>query len=57
MSGEEFLLAVIKYIGEVEVLIEGEWGMGRSLDEIIASDEMPALYAEALRRLASNISN
>ena len=53
MDDKEFLLALREYIEQVEVKIEGEWGVGRSLEELIAADGMPALYAEVLRRLGA----
>jgi hypothetical protein len=51
MDDKEFLLALREYMEQVEVQIEGEWGVGRSLEELIAANEMSPLYAEVLRRL------
>ena len=51
MTDTDFLLALREYIERVEVQIEGEFGVGRSLEELIADDDMPPLYAEVLRRL------
>lgn len=43
----EFLLALKDYIEHVEAKIEGEWGCGRSINEI----EMPDIYYDVLERL------
>ena len=51
MDDDEFLLRLRKYIEQVEVVIEGEWGSGRTLEELTAEHKMPPLYAEMLRRL------
>lgn len=51
MSDIEFLQAVVAYIEEWEVDYEDEQGINRSLVELIAAGEMPALYTEALQRL------
>jgi hypothetical protein len=51
MDDKEFLLAMREYIEDVEVLIENDRGVGRSLEELIAEGEMPPLYSEVLRRL------
>ena len=51
-ADEEFLAAVKTYIEEVEVKIEGEWGSGLPLTDLIAEDRMPMLYAEVLKRIA-----
>lgn len=53
MSDEEFLLAVRGYIEGVEETMDSDWGSGRSLDELIAENRMPDLYAEVLRRIGS----
>jgi hypothetical protein len=53
MDDKEFLLVLRKYIEQVEVQLEGEWGIGRSLDDLIAANEMPPLYEEVLRRLGA----
>ena len=50
MNDDDFLAAVKTYIEEVEVKIDGEWGMERTLAELIAEGEMPPIYVEALRR-------
>jgi len=51
MDDKEFLLALREYIEQAEVKIEGEWGVCRSLEELISVGEMPQLYTEVLRRL------
>jgi hypothetical protein len=51
MDDDEFLLRLRKYIEQVEVMIDGEWGECRTLEELIAEHKMPPLYAEVLRRL------
>jgi hypothetical protein len=51
MSDEEFLLTVIDYIQETEVRNDQEWGLCRSLSELVTDNAMPGVYAEALRRL------
>jgi hypothetical protein len=51
MDDDEFLLRLREYIEQVEVMIEGEWGVDRTLEELIAEHKMPRLYAEVLRRL------
>ena len=53
MDDKIFLLTLREYIEQVEAQIEGEWGIGRSLEELIASGEMPQLYSEVLRRLGA----
>lgn len=53
MNDDKFLKAVREYIEQVEVKIDGEWGMCRELDQLIAEGDMPALYAEVLRRLGA----
>lgn len=51
MDDKEFLLALREYIEQAEAEREGEWGIGRTLDRLIAEGKMPPLYAEVLRRL------
>jgi hypothetical protein len=57
MDDKEFLLALLEYIEQAEVEIDGEWGVGRSLDKLIADDSMPSLYAEVLRRLEAYVAD
>jgi hypothetical protein len=52
MDDQAFLLALKEYIEEVEVQIEGEWGVGRHLEGLIEEQDMPDIYAEVLRRIA-----
>lgn len=35
---------IIKYIEKTEETIDGEWGLGRDLKELIRDKEMPELY-------------
>ena len=51
MDNIVFLQEVRNYIEETEVAMDGEWGFGRTLQELIAEKRMPALYAEVLQRL------
>ena len=44
---------VKQYIESTEETIDGEWGAGRSVEEIIAAREMPGLYARVLAALAN----
>ena len=37
-----------RYIEEVEVKIDGEWGGCRSVEELVKEDAMPELYARVL---------
>ena len=41
---KELLLEMKEYIEKWEVEREEEWGSGKSLQEIIAANEMPELY-------------
>jgi hypothetical protein len=52
MTEQEFLAAVRDYIEQVQVQLESEWGVGRTLEELIAANDMPTLYGEVLRRIA-----
>jgi len=52
MDDQAFLLALKKYIEQVEVQIEGEWGICRHLERLIEEQDMPEIYAEVLRRIA-----
>ena len=45
---------VKQYIESTEETIDGEWGAGRSVEEIIAAREMPGLYARVLAALAND---
>lgn len=53
MTDKDFLLDLKEYIEREEERFEDECGMCRSLDELIAAGEMPAVYDEVLRRLAA----
>ena len=44
----EVLNDIIKYIEKTEVTIDGEWGDGRTLEELIADKEMPKLYHDLI---------
>jgi len=44
----QFLNDIIKYIEKTEVTIDGEWGDGRTLEELIADKEMPKLYHDLI---------
>ena len=52
MNDKEFLFELKKYIEEMVETLEGEWGVGKSLEQIIADGGMPPLYDEALRRIS-----
>lgn len=51
MIDKYFLLEVKDYIEHQEVLVCSEWGACETLEELIANDQMPTLYDEALMRL------
>ena len=52
MNDNDFLLALREYIEQVAVQIDDEWGMLRTLDELVAEDAMPPIYAEVIRRIS-----
>lgn len=52
LSEREFLEVMKEYIEKMEVTAEGEFGYGRGLADLIASNEMPPIYNEVLWRLA-----
>lgn len=37
---EDLIRKIIKYVEETEVTIDGEWGYGRTLEEIISESEI-----------------
>jgi hypothetical protein len=39
---------IIKYIESTEQVIDGEWGSGRNLKELIKDNDMPELYDRLL---------
>lgn len=51
MNDTEFLLAVKQYIEDSEVKMDSEWGSHRTVEQMVAANIMPPLYAEVLRRL------
>ena len=46
MTLKNFLYRVKQYIENQQVTIDGEWGVGRSVEELIADGEMPELWHE-----------
>lgn len=50
-SAEKFLHNVREYIERMEVDAEGEWGLGRTLKELIEQKCMPEIYNEVLIRI------
>lgn len=53
-TDNEFLMALREYIERVEEQLDAEYGLGRSVEELTAKNEMPDVYAEVLRRIALN---
>lgn len=43
---KDFLLEIIKYINDLETTIDDEFGMCRSIEEIISEEEMPEIYTK-----------
>jgi len=39
---------IIKYIESTQVAIDGEWGDGRTLEQLISDKEMPKLYHDLI---------
>lgn len=46
---KKLLKEIIKYIEEVEVQIDGEWGSCRSLKELVKDEDMPNLYNKLVK--------
>jgi hypothetical protein len=42
----ELLQKMVEYVEDKEVIIDGEWGSCRDLEELIQDEEMPELYFE-----------
>jgi hypothetical protein len=53
MNDKEFLCALREYIEATQVDLEGEFGIGRSLKELISSGSMPDVYLEVIRRMSA----
>ena len=54
---EKLLKEVKRYIEHMEFEIEGEHGVGRSIEELIKNHEMPPLYSliiEELEKVSQN---
>jgi 8-oxo-dGTP pyrophosphatase MutT (NUDIX family) len=51
MDDKEFLCALREFIEETQVDLDGEFGIGRSLKELISSGSMPDVYFEVIRRI------
>jgi len=51
MDDLEFLTQIKTYIEQMEVAVDGEWGAGRSLEQLVKENEMPELYFEVLNRI------
>jgi hypothetical protein len=52
MTDLEFLIAAKSYIEDMEETVDGEWGGGRSFEELIKLGLMPEpLYSEVICRL------
>jgi len=52
MNDFEFYVGLKAYFESMEQQMEAEYGVARNLEELLESDEMPALYQEVVRRLA-----
>ena len=44
----EVLNDILKYIENTQVQIDGEWGDGRTLEQLIVNKEMPKLYHDLI---------
>jgi len=52
MTDLEFLIAAKSYIEYMEETVDGEWGIGRSFEELLKVGLMPEpLYSEVIDRL------
>lgn len=51
MTDDEFLAKLKEYIEGVEVQLSGEFGDGKSLEALVAENDMPPVYYEVLRRI------
>lgn len=51
MSEAEFLSAIQEYIEDTQTTLDAEYGLGRSVNELIEDCAMPKLYAEVLQRI------
>ena len=52
MTDLEFLIAAKSYIEYMEETVDGEWGIGRSFEELLKVGLMPEpLYSEVIHRL------
>ena len=49
----KLLLEIIEYIEQKEVMVDGEWGSCRRLNELIKDNEMPPLWIK-LKTLSEN---
>lgn len=47
---------IVKYVEEMEVNIDGEWGLGRDLEELLADEDeyMPDFYYKLKDMLDEN---
>jgi hypothetical protein len=52
MNDKEFLIELKKYIENMEEAVDGEWGICRSIEEIIAAEAMPNIYYDVLQRIS-----
>lgn len=48
---KELLLEIKKYIEFTEETIDGEWGIGRNLQQLIKDNEMPDIYDKIIELL------
>jgi hypothetical protein len=53
LSDKEFFLKLKQYIEDAEHQIDGEWGNGRSVEQLISDGAMPDLYFQVLQRITS----
>jgi hypothetical protein len=52
MNELEFLVLLKLYIERMEETVDGEWGDGRSIAQLISDGEMPQpIYSEVIRRI------
>jgi hypothetical protein len=51
---KDLLLEIKEYIEDTEAMIDGEWGSCRSLEALIADNEMPELYTKVCELLKSS---
>ena len=48
----DMLVEIRDYVEEVEVKIDGEWGSGRTVEQLIAAGYMPDFYPKICKMIA-----